>query len=87
MACETPVVATKVGGIPYAIKENLGGFLVEQKNPRQLANAILTLLNDEELRRNQGKIGRKYVIENFSQQKITWMYVKIFRELINFLRS
>jgi glycosyltransferase involved in cell wall biosynthesis len=82
MACETPVVGTKVGGIPYAIKDNVGGFLVEQKNSRQLADKIVMLLSDERLRRKLGKIGRKYVEEKFSINKITEKYIEIFKVML-----
>ena len=82
MACGTPVVGTKVGGIPYAIKDGIGGFLVDEKNPKQLAEKIIMLLEDENLRREMGKIGRKYVEENFSWDKIAKEYIKIFRLLV-----
>jgi len=82
MACETPVVGTKVGGIPYAIKDNVGGFLVEQKNSRQLADKIIVLLSDERLRRKLGKIGRKYVEEKFSINKIAEKYIEIFKVML-----
>jgi glycosyltransferase involved in cell wall biosynthesis len=84
MACETPVVGTKVGGIPYAIKDGIGGFLIEQKNPIQLAEKVILLLRDDKLRRNIGRIGRKYVEENFSCNKISERYINIFKELIYF---
>jgi glycosyltransferase involved in cell wall biosynthesis len=82
MACETPVVGTKVGGIPNAIKDNVVGFLVEQKNSRQLADKIIMLLGDKRLREKLGKIGRKYVEEEFRINKIAEKYIETFREMI-----
>lgn len=81
MACETPVVGTKVGGIPYAIKDGVGGFLVEEKNSEELAGKILVLLEDEDLRRQMGKIGRKYVEEKFDWLEIADKYKKEFEKL------
>ena len=81
MACGTPVVGTNVGGIPYAIKDGMGGFLVEQKNAKQLANKIIMLIKDEELRKEMSKVGRKYVEEEFSWTKIAEKYKNIFEML------
>jgi len=45
-----PIVATRVGGLPEIIKDGANGFLVEPKNPRQIAEKILLLLEDNELK-------------------------------------
>lgn len=45
-----PVVATKVGGVPYSIQEGKDGLLVESNNPQKMAAAIEKLLDDETLR-------------------------------------
>ena len=82
MACGTPVVGTRVGGIPYAIKDGIGGFLVEERNTKQLAEKIIMLLEDEDLRRRMGSIGRKYVEENFSLDKIAERYIEEFEILM-----
>lgn len=81
MACGTPVIGTKVGGVPYAIRDGVGDFLVEQKNPKQLAEKIIMLLEDEKLREEMGGIGRKYVIKNFSWEKIAERYLKKFEDV------
>jgi len=58
MAMAKPVIATKVGGIPEIVDENVG-ILVEPKKPRELANAIEKLLSDEKLRKKLGENGLK----------------------------
>ncbi len=50
MACGTPVVATKVGGIPYLITDHHDGLLVEPARPRQISEAVLRIIGDEILR-------------------------------------
>jgi len=47
MACQVPVVATRVGGIPEVVIENETGLLVESENPAQLANAMKEALRKE----------------------------------------
>jgi len=82
MACETPVVSTKVGGIPFAIKNGIGGYMVEPKKPKQLAKKVLTLLTNKGLREKMGKIGQRYVEEKFNYQKTTQMYINKFKSLV-----
>lgn len=44
MACGTPVVATKVGGIPEIVKAKAAGVLVEERSPEAIASAVKGLL-------------------------------------------
>lgn len=65
MACGIPVVASKVGGIPEIIEENITGILVEKENPRALADAIEQLYNDPELRMSMSEQSIKSVKQRF----------------------
>ena len=49
MAAGLPVIATKVGGIPELIEENVNGLLVEPRNPDKLAEKIITVLKGKDL--------------------------------------
>ena len=49
MAAGIPVVTTNVGGSPYLIKDGVNGFIVNQGDSLELANAIVKILNDDEL--------------------------------------
>lgn len=51
MKAEVPIVASRVGGIPEIITNKLNGILVEPKQPKKLAAAILNLINDRKLQR------------------------------------
>ncbi|NSW90262.1 MAG: glycosyltransferase [Firmicutes bacterium] len=50
------VIATNVGGIPYSVKNEYNGILVKPKDSKALANSILKVINDDDL--------RKYIITN-----------------------
>ncbi len=49
MESKLPVIGSDVGGIPFMIKNNENGILVESKNPTALANAIDRILSNDEL--------------------------------------
>ncbi|MDO8574878.1 MAG: glycosyltransferase family 4 protein [bacterium] len=50
MAAGLPVVATKVGGNSYLVKEGINGLLVEDKNSDELAEAVIKLIDNPEIR-------------------------------------
>ena len=52
MAAGLPIVATRVGGLPEIVTEGENGFLVEPRNSQQLAEKILFLLKNEDMRRH-----------------------------------
>ncbi len=55
MACGTPVVASKVGGLAFSVQDGETGFLVPGGDPAALAGRIEQLLTDEQLRRRLGQ--------------------------------
>ncbi|MDJ0272641.1 MAG: glycosyltransferase family 4 protein [Candidatus Caldarchaeum sp.] len=70
MACEAPVVATKVSGIPEAIIHGGTGLLVERQNIEQLADALITLLGDKNLARRLGEAARRKIEKEFSHEVV-----------------
>lgn len=65
-ACQTPVIGTRVGGIPFAILDNITGLLVEPGDVNALAGAIARILTDSELAASMATNGHRYVKENFT---------------------
>ena len=59
MACGLPVLATKVGGIPEAVEENVTGILVPPMNVSFLKQGLEKLVMDVSLRQRMGQAGRK----------------------------
>lgn len=66
-ACGRPVITTNVSSIPEVIENMKSGVLVNVKSPKELANAIIQLLDDENLRHRMGTYGRKLVVAKFSK--------------------
>lgn len=66
MAHGKPVVATRVGGIPELIDEGESGFLVDRGDTRAMAERVMRLLSDAELRQRLGAKGQESVQQRFS---------------------
>jgi glycosyltransferase involved in cell wall biosynthesis len=66
MAFGKPVVATRVGGIPELIDEGKTGFLVERGDVNTAAERVLSLLDDEGLRKTLGCAGRQKTETKFN---------------------
>jgi glycogen synthase len=66
MACETPVVASAVGGIVEVVEDGKTGLLVPPARPDALAEALLRLLEDPAQARAMGQAGRRRVEDKFS---------------------
>ena len=60
MASGLPVIASNVGGIPSMIENGVTGLLVEPRNHRQLAEAVISLLHNEAERKRLASGQRKW---------------------------
>lgn len=82
-ACGVPVVATRVGGLPEAVADNVGGLLVPPNDPPALAAALRTLLDDPPRRSALGRAGREWVRERYEwQTNVTQMLAVYERALL-----
>ncbi|MEE3242882.1 MAG: glycosyltransferase family 4 protein, partial [Candidatus Thermoplasmatota archaeon] len=68
-AAATPVIGTRVGGIPEAMSDEENGFLVGYNDPRVLSDKLSLLLDDEKLCQELGDRGRTFS-ERFSWSSI-----------------
>ena len=65
-----PVVASNVGGIPEIVRDKETGLLVPPNNPEELANSILILVRDRQLRELMGEKGKSVVRTEFDAAEI-----------------
>jgi len=66
MIAGLPVVATRVGGIPELVEDNVTGFLVPPGGPKTLAKALQNLLDNSDLRHEMGRAGREKALREFN---------------------
>lgn len=71
MATETPVIATKIGGMPEIVDDGVTGLITEPGNTQALAEAIIKIISNPPLGRAMGKAGRKKVLKCYSWEQIT----------------
>jgi glycosyltransferase involved in cell wall biosynthesis len=65
MAHQTPVVATRVGGIPELISDGKSGYLVERGDAESMSQRVLELVNEQSIRRRMGQAARQTVEAKF----------------------
>ena len=86
MACETPVVASAVGGILEVVEDGKTGLLVPPARPDELARALTRVLQDESLARAMGRAGRKRVEDKFSWASVAARTQEIYADAIDQFR-
>jgi glycosyltransferase involved in cell wall biosynthesis len=70
MAAGLPVVTSRSGTLVETVVDGKTGILVEKNNPEELADALLRLLNDADLREAMGRAGRLRVMGHFTWDRI-----------------
>ena len=82
MACETPVVASAVGGILEVVEDGKTGLLVPPANPDALVDALRRVLANPALGRALGQAGRRRVEERFSWASVAERTEQVYAEAI-----
>ncbi len=82
MACGTPVVASKFGGIRNTIINGYNGYLVDPSNPREFADAILKLLQNDEKCKEIGQNAYKVIIEEYSWEAIARRHLEFYEQFM-----
>ena len=81
MACETAVVASRVGGIPEVVASGQTGLLVPPDDPASLADAVNTLVRDPGRARAMGRAGRERALAEFSWDAVAAQTAALYAEL------
>jgi colanic acid/amylovoran biosynthesis glycosyltransferase len=81
MATGLPVIATRHGGIPEAVTENLNGFLSDERDTESLGRSMVALANSPEIYARFGAAARQAVTENFDQEMTVRELERIYEEI------
>ncbi len=82
MAAGRPVVATRVGGVPDVVQNDVTGLLIPSRNPEALANAVLRLLTNMNERRRMGMTAQARVYPRFTASRLAVDMEALYRELL-----
>ncbi|MET9130485.1 glycogen synthase [Streptomyces antibioticus] len=84
MACGTPVVASRVGGIPEVVEDGVTGTLVtvDEEFETGLARALDALIGDPEAGRRMGEAGRARAVGEFGWDAVARRTVALYEEIL-----
>ena len=82
MAMRKPVVATAVGGLLEVVEHDVTGYLHQHGNSKELADAIIRLIDDPERANQLGLAGCEHVRQNYSGEKFVDEISKAYSDLM-----
>jgi glycosyltransferase involved in cell wall biosynthesis len=80
MAMGKPIVATNIRGCREEVFEGINGYLCNDRDPKSLADAIKSILIDEEKLSTFGSNSRRIFLEEFEEIKVLNRQMKVFNE-------
>jgi glycosyltransferase involved in cell wall biosynthesis len=83
MAAGVPVVATRVGGNPEIVRDRETGLLVSPGDEEGLTGALEQLITQASLRATLGQNARKFASSNFTMDRVTRQYEKLYSDLLS----
>lgn len=82
MACGIPVVASQVGGLAFLVQDGMTGYVVPDDEPQVLAERLIQLITNPQLRQQLGRQACEYAQE-YDWQKVTERIIKVYQEVIS----
>ena len=82
MACGTPVIGSRVGGIAFTIADGETGYLVPPRDPEALSFRLDEVLRDPAWRLRMGQAGRARVLRSFTWQQVAAHTAALYDELL-----
>jgi len=82
LACQRPVLASRVGGLSEIVTHRVTGFLAESRDDLDLAQWLMTLLSNADLRHNMGRAGRDAVLKGgYTWPEIGKQFLHLYEQL------
>lgn len=87
MASKTPVVVTRKGGIPLAVKDGVNGYFVRPRNSSEIAQKVNLLLSDDQKRGKMAENARRIAEEKFSWETIAHRFILMYMRFSYFPKN
>ncbi|MBW4510117.1 MAG: glycosyltransferase [Scytonematopsis contorta HA4267-MV1] len=84
LACGTPVVTFRVGGLTDTVRPNITGLLAEPENITQFRDCIVQLLEDENLRATMSEKCRQIAVKEYSLELYAQRYIDLYHQILKF---
>ena len=82
MACEVPVIASRVGGLPEVVTDGETGYLSPVGDVDKMAADAARLLSDEKLRKEMGQRARDSAIDRYRTDVVIPQYIEFYEQII-----
>jgi glycosyltransferase involved in cell wall biosynthesis len=82
MAARLPMVVTDAGGNAELVRDGERGYVVSARAPLQLADRLVSLVGDAELRRAMGRAGRAYVERELTLRALLENHAALYRDVL-----
>ncbi len=80
MACATPVICTRVGGMPEVVVEGVTGFVVPPNDVAALREKLVHLLAHPDLAEKMGRLGREKMLERFTWDAVVQRCLQAYQD-------
>ena len=81
-ACEVPVVATRIGGIPEVVTDGETGFLSDIGDTEKMSDDVMKFLRDEELRLTFGAKARESAVTRYGSELVIPQYIAFYEKIL-----
>ncbi|MDH7514095.1 MAG: glycosyltransferase family 4 protein [Clostridiales bacterium] len=83
MAAGLPIISTDQGAITESVIDGVNGFIVEKRNPYQIAEKIKFLIENSDIRKKMGEESRRLYLENFTEEKMIERLSCVFNSVLS----
>jgi N-acetyl-alpha-D-glucosaminyl L-malate synthase BshA len=82
MACSVPTIATRVGGVPELITDDVNGLLFPVGDIDSMSDAAISLLSDSERLETMARVARKTAQDNFCASRVIPLYENYYDRIV-----
>ncbi|MFN2511431.1 MAG: N-acetyl-alpha-D-glucosaminyl L-malate synthase BshA [Pyrinomonadaceae bacterium] len=82
MACEVPVIASRVGGVPEVVDDGHSGYLSEVGDVEKMAQDAVRLLANADFRRNMGRRARELALSRYRTDIVIPQYIQFYESVL-----
>jgi len=83
MASAKPIIVTESGGMPEIIKDDINGYVIPKRNHEALAERIINVFTDDDLRNSLGETGRKQTEEMYTKEIYAQRVYKVYEDALS----